>query len=464
MVALCLAVAGLVAGVDVLTRPAGPQASGAGVQRVEASAPAQARPMPEPARSAPDDAAAADPAAPDQPGGAAPAQSAGERTADVEALLAARATAVLTRDRAAFLAGIDPQAPAFATRQAALFDALAEVPLASWSYVVHPADSQPADPALDARYGTWWAPRVVLGVALESIDADPAEADHALTFVRRGARWYVAADDDFAARGDRTTREIWDAGPVAVVRGVSALVLGHPGSLTQMRELATEVDAAVPRVTAVWGTGWSQRVAVVVPSDQSELATLVRTAGSLNPIAALAVAGPVRGGTVRGGDRVLVNPANLGALGALGRRIVLTHEVTHLAARAATGPATPTWLSEGLADHVGYLDTGVPVRAAAGELRDAVRAGRLPAALPAADAWSGDNPELGATYEQAWLAVELLVERYGRDRVLTFYRNLGGRSGLDPQASLEQVLRADLGTDVAQLTADWQAALRRQLG
>ena len=44
---------------------------------------------------------------------------------------------------------------------------------------------QPPDPALDARHGTWWAPRVVLGHALEGIDADPAEATQHLTFALR---------------------------------------------------------------------------------------------------------------------------------------------------------------------------------------------------------------------------------------------------------------------------------------
>lgn len=425
-----------------------PGAGGTG--RSEGGGTAQARPLPEqggPSRGAPGTREA-------------PAQ----RTAEIDALLAARARAVLARDRAGFLSSVDPRATAFAEREGALFDALAQVPLGAWTYTLHPDDAQADDPALDARYGTWWGPRVVLGVALQGIDTDPAESEQALTFVRRSGRWFVAADDDFAAHGAMTAREIWDGGPVAVVRGARCLVLGHPASLPQMRQLADDVDAAVPRVTAVWGTGWPQQVAVVVPADQDELARLVTTRGSLSPIAALAVAGPVRGGTARGGDRVVVNPVNMARLAAVGRRIVLTHEVTHVASRSATGPSTPLWLSEGLADHVGYLGAGIPVRAAAAELRDDLRAGRLPAALPTAADWTGDNPDLSATYEQAWLAVELMVRTYGQDEVLTFYRDLGARSGADPAGDLEQVLRTDLGTDVAQLTAGWQASLRRQLG
>ncbi len=386
-----------------------------------------------------------------------------ERAAEVQALLDARARAVLRRDRLAFLAGVDPQATAFATRQAALFDALADVPLTAWTYTMDAAQAQLPDATLDARYGSWWAPRVVLGVGLEGIDTDPAESTQALTFVQRDGHWYVAADDDFLARGATTARELWDGGPVSVVRGARSLVLGHPGSLPQLRRLATDVDAAVPRVTAVWGTGWSQRVAVVVPADQAELGRLVTARGSLSPIAALAVSGPVRGGSARGGDRVLVNPPNLALLGAVGRRVVLTHEVTHVAARSATGPATPSWLSEGLADHVGFLGTGVPVPQVAVELSAEVRAGRVPAQLPIDSSFGGDDPALSSAYQQAWLAVELLVKTYGQPRVLALYRDLGARSGDDAGRDLEQALQEQLGTGIAPFTAAWQASLRRQL-
>ncbi len=403
------------------------------------------------------------------PDGAAPASVARgrppvattERVAAVRALLERRAAAVLTRDRAAFLADVDPASTGFLERQAGLFDDLAGVPLTAWTYAVEPAAEEAGDPVLDARYGTWWAPRVVLGVALEGIDADPAESRQALTFVRRQDRWYLAADDDFAARGSATARELWDGGPVAVVRGARSLVLGHPASLEQMRRTADEVDAAVPRVSAVWGTDWSQRVAVVVPADAAELARLVTTSGSLAPLAALAVAVPVRGGTALGGDRVLVNPPNLAVLSDVGRRVVLAHEVTHVASRAWTGPATPSWLSEGLADEVGFRDTQVPVRVAATELAAQVRAGRLPAALPADAAFSTDDAGLSAAYQQAWSAVRLLVRTYGTPAVVAFYRDLGRRA--DTPGAVDEALRERLGTDLTAFTAAWRADLEQQL-
>ena len=383
--------------------------------------------------------------------------------AAVEALLRSRAKAVLGHDRKAFLATVDPKAGAFRTRQAALFDALADVPLTHWSYVVHADDLQRADPRLRKRYGTWWAPTVTLRHSLQGIDADPSESTQHPTFVRRSSRWYLAADDDFAARGDATERLLWDTGPVSVVRGRRSLVLGHPGSLSEMRRLAREVDAAVPRATAVWGTRWKQRVAVLVPASQRELGTLVKARGALTPIAALALAGPVRGGTARGGDRILVNPPNIGRLGPLGRQVVLAHEVTHVASRAATGPLVPSWLAEGLADHVGFLDSGVPVRLAAEELAVDVRRGRLPTRLPRDSAFNGDNADLAQAYESSWLAVELLVRTYGEQGMLRFYRALGEVERGEPAAVLDEVFRSELHTSTRQFVSAWRASLRTSL-
>lgn len=385
-----------------------------------------------------------------------------EREAGVRALLAARSAAVRDRDREAWLATVDPAQPAFLARQAALFDALADVPLDGWEYVLDPAREQPADPALDRRHGPgWWAPAVTLRYRLAGYDDRPAVEQQALTLVPRDGRWLVAADDDFDPVGVRTARGLWDAGPVVAVSRSRVLVLGHPGDEPLLQEVARTVQAAVPRVTGVWGQDWAQRVVVLVPADPDELRRLV-PGGDLSQIAALATAEVADApGDLPVGDRVVVNPGTFRRLGPVGRRVVLTHEVTHVATRAATGSAVPAWLVEGLADHVGYLGAGVPLRTAARDLRAAVRRGDLPGALPADSAFDGAATDLSQAYEQAWLAVELLVQQYGVDRVVELYRAAGRASGPEQVAAafVEQ-----LGTTEQEFTQAWRASLRARLG
>jgi hypothetical protein len=222
-----------------------------------------------------------------------------------------------------------------------------------------------------------------------------------------------------------------------------------------MRQIAAAVDAAVPRVTAVWGTGWARKVVVLVPADDKELARIVGH-GGFEQIAALATA-ELTDGADPVGDRVVVNPANFGKLGALGRRVVLTHEVTHVATRAATGPGVPSWLVEGFADYVGYRGLDVPYRVSAAELQAEVRRGAVPAGLPTDADFAGTNKDLATAYEEAWLAVTLLADRHGQAALLRFYRSVGGG------ASVEAALRAQLGTSTAAFTASWRRDLTRRL-
>lgn len=384
------------------------------------------------------------------------------RTAAVRALLARRAAAVLHRDRAGFLATVDPLEPAFRVRQARLFDALGAVPMSTWRYELHPDHARPRTAALDARRGTWWAPDVTLRYAIRGFDRTATTEPQGLTFRLRTGQWFVTADDDFARSGHATARDLWDGGPVLALRGRRCLVLTHPGTTELARRVVGECDAAVPRVTAVWGPSWEQRLVVMVPRDAAELDRIVPDAGDLSQIAAVATAELVAPSTGYHpvGDRVLVNPTTFRLLSSLGRQVVLTHEVTHVASRAATGPQVPTWFVEGLADYVGYHDVQVPLGVAAEELQTDVRAGRLPTRLPTDGAFSGSRHDLAQTYEMSWLAVSLLARDYGQARMLQLYRD----TGADPAAgALDRALRRELHTSLAAFTARWRADLRARL-
>jgi len=388
-----------------------------------------------------------------------------ERSDDVRRLLTARAAAVLGRDRTAFLATVDPKAKSLRARQAAMFDALAAVPLGIWDYRLDPRTGRAADAALDARYGRgqWWAPSVTLSYGLAGFDDSPTVDEHHLTFVRRDGRWLLGADDDFDAVGGITPRALWERGSVVAVRQPGVLALGHVDSAT-LRNVASLASAAIPRVTEVWGEQWGKRVVVIVPSSGAEMASLIDSTQDFSQIAAVATAEVSEASDGDATERILVNPETFGKLGQLGRRVVLTHEVTHVAARRATGPAVPAWLAEGLADYVGYKQVKVPLSVAAKNLRRDVRDGRLPTALPTDEAFDGGNPALAQAYEQSWLAVRLLVERYGEAELLAFYRAVGASEGSDRSVVLSTELRDAFGIDDARLTADWRAALQRQLG
>jgi hypothetical protein len=388
-----------------------------------------------------------------------------EKARAVQAVLDARATALLNRDREGWLAPIDATSTEFRERQAAVFDAMADVPLASWSYEVDATrGSDTTD--LPLRYGAKvWVPQVTLSYAFAEFDPRPTIASQVFTFVERDGAWLLAADDDFDDTSVRTSRMLWDYGPVSVVRGERALVLGHPDTRQTMLQVARETDEAVPRVTRVWGEGWVQRVVVLVPQSTEELSLILGEGIDLSNIAAVATAqllgGPGYYDPV--GDRIVVNPPNYTALGEAGRRVVLTHEVTHVASRADSGPALPLWLVEGLADYVGYRESGVAVESAARKIGDEVRSGRVPDRLPTAEDFRGGNPRLAYAYEGAWLAALRIVEAYGEDTLLRLYRQIGAAG---PEADAEEVVdtafQEVLGMSHSAFATDWQVDLKRR--
>ena len=402
----------------------------------------------------------------DDPAAASARRAALEERADaIRALLDRRARAVVTRDREMFLGVIDPQSPRFRERQARLFAALADVPIGSWVYDLNPDRETPYDPSILGHYrDETWVPEIVLRYQLAGFDPEPTATAQFLTFVRRDDGWVLADDDDFPGVPNlQTERELWDFGPVEVVRGTSTLVLGRRGRKAMLTDIAKQADAAVPVVTGVWGRDWSQRVVILVPETQAELGTLIAEGNDLSQIAAVAVA-QLGGGRARTvGNRIIVNPPNFAKLSRVGRQVVLQHEITHVATRDQTGQATPTWLVEGFADYIGYLGSGVSVRSASRELRADIRAGRLPEALPADDDFGGTNPRLAQAYEMAWLACRLIAARTSPAALVRFYRKVGAGT-TEPADVVRRAFASELSTTPESFTAAWREHLRAELG
>jgi hypothetical protein len=160
---------------------------------------------------------------------------------------------------------------------------------------------------------------------------------------------------------------------------------------------------------------------------------------------------------------VTINPNNWPKLGTLGSAIVLTHELTHVATRAATGTQTPKWLAEGFADYVGFRNTGVPVSLAAAELASSVRSGHLDRVLPSNRAFRGGNKFLSQAYEAGWMACRYVAEHYGQAKLVRFYRAVG-RSTSGQRGAVSSALHHVLHLTPARFTARWRGFVRSQLG
>ncbi|MFJ1844136.1 MULTISPECIES: hypothetical protein [unclassified Streptomyces] len=386
---------------------------------------------------------------------AAPDDGAAKGSADrgIRATLDRRAAAVRAHDADAYVAAVDPRATGLRTAQRRELENLADIPLSSWTYRLTDVTGQGADRAtadVRLRYG------------IKGYDAAPVSVDRVLDLRRDRAdgRWYIT--------GDRAGKDggglLWQQGDVRVVRGERSLVLGAGRTEQELRAIARTADRAVPAVSGAWPERWAGRVLVLVPHTVEDMAGLLGSPGANYRGIAAVTTGQAGGPDRAPADRVIVNPQAYGMFSTLGRRIVLTHEITHVATRARTSAATPAWLSEGFADWAAYRAEDRTAAQAAPELADAVARGELPAGLPADEdfGFAGDPVRLAQAYEGGWLACELIADHWGEEKLFAFYRAVGGHHGRD--GAVEQAMREVLATTPGDFTALWRDHLRARFG
>jgi hypothetical protein len=382
------------------------------------------------------------------------------RVQALQALLDARGRAVLDRDRAAWLATVDPDATAFRKQQSTVFSNLQTVPFAGWSSTFAGVAGDPSAERLRELGGAAWVARVQTGYRLRGYDSTPSLAEQFLTMVQRHGRWYLASTSD----GDSAPQP-WDLGRVRVVAGGRVLVLGTASTAT-LEEFAAAGDQAVDRITEVWGRRWSRHAVLIVPRTQKEMGKLLqRPQEGLSQIAAVTTGELAHGdhGVARS-DRVVINPDAFHRLGSSGRRVVLAHEMTHVAVRSSTTAPVPIWLSEGFADYVGYQDVGLSRRAIAADVLALVRRGDGPRALPGVDDFDPTKTTIAPAYSGAWLACRLIADRYGQSTLVRLYRQIAdtpvGSAGPDPDAATQAAFERVLGTSVTAFTAAWRGEMR----
>ena len=331
------------------------------------------------------------------------------------ALLAARAAAVRDHDRAAFAATLDDPTSGFGLRQLAQYDALAQLPLGTFSY----GTPEPA-PALSAERVAQlgpdaWVSRVAGRYSLAGFDTAPARVR---VLLHRGAARQPAGG--------------WSTTPTAaprcscgtcpkftVVRSATTLVVGSRSgepAASLPRPRRPRRQAGRGRLDRRPGTA---ALVLVVPATRRAdgRAGRCRTRTQRRPGRGrdrrpVRPPGPGRGRPGGGQPRCLRD-----ARSPAGKQVVVTHEATHVAIRATTNRPVPLWLSEGMADYVGYRDIGATrSRGRRRPARPGPRRQGSRGSLPAAADFDPARTTIAPSYNAAWLAVTRIVDRFGARR------------------------------------------------
>jgi hypothetical protein len=359
------------------------------------------------------------------------AKQVARRDVVVAATLKRRAKAVIARDRRTWMADVDRRDRSFVKAQQRVFDNLAQLEFATWSYEVV-ADGYER-PHLARKYGKApiFLPPLVLRYAIRGFDPKAVAVPIVLTFVARGSDWQIASDSDVDEDlPEAGHAEPWDRRQVVARKGRNVLVMADAVDRAEVDELVQLGDAAVKKVAAMWPNRWRKRVVISAVRDRRLIETYFRTElQSSENVAAIAVpvftevTNWVREPTEEpelASNRVILNARYFDPDNAFNAHL-LAHEIAHVATRADTWAGAPTWLVEGAAEYtagrggdVGVGD-GLPA-----SLERQVEAGAVQ--LPGYDFFQTD---VEANYATGRLACHYIADRYGETTLRRLYRRLG---------------------------------------
>jgi hypothetical protein len=219
-------------------------------------------------------------------------------------------------------------------------------------------------------------------------------------------------------------------------RTVHLISLGGPRTDGLLARIGGEIGDAVNAVEKFWGTDWDRDIVVIATDSDAQF---VAQAG-LDPnrqwtdIAAVSV----------GGQRIVFAPG-AAAMSDASLRIVLTHELFHLAARADTAADAPRWLVEGVADFVARPPAALPAGAASDT------------ALPTDAELDTAGPQRAMGYDRAWWFARFVADTYGVDALRRLYVAAAGPH----HADFDTAVRRALDTDPTDLRVRWAHWLNR---
>jgi len=261
-----------------------------------------------------------------------------------------------------------------------------------------------------------------------------------LSFVKRPSGWLVLGDDALVRVGLSGDRELWELFETNIERRDRVIVIGT-STPARHRQLADAVEQALERFDRNWTDDWSGKVVMVVPASRSDIEALLQPVIDVSKFVAFTTLGVDRSnGWEVVAPRIVAQEANL-ALRDPERQVeIIMHELAHVTSVTATGPATPLWAHEGLAE---WISNGRPTTTD-GTLQ-----------LPDLHRFrTGSTADIREVYNQAAATMAQLAGTFGDDAPWLLFRGIGAerRTAGTADYVLDLVIRDMTGLGIEELT------------
>ena len=210
-----------------------------------------------------------------------------------------------------------------------------------------------------------------------------------------------------------------------------------------LHRVRSDIGAAISSVDRFWGTDWGHGdtpdiTIVATDSDEQFMVDAhLDQRRQWTDIAAVSVADDVDLTARRASGQRIVFAPGAKTMSESAFRIVLTHELFHLASRADTALDAPRWLTEGVADFVARPPSAIPAG--------------LSTALPSDGALDSGGADRSAAYDRAWWFARFVADTYGVDGLRRLYIAACGPGHGDLAAAVRQ----ELGVDMVGLQNRW---------
>jgi hypothetical protein len=291
------------------------------------------------------------------------------------------------------------------------------------------------------------------------LESRPYEEGGAFTFVREKTGgydgWRIISKNDLDVLGFFSPHNLWDEAPVAVLTSPHFILLTHPEVTQEVRPWLPIAEKAYARAAAFWPGSMEKHIVLEVPRTTDELQRITHDTADLSKFVAFVASDVSREhGYVPTGPRMFVHVSHLLQYPESAQLPIISHELVHVLTREASGPNVPTFVEEGLANVGGQASDLFAAQYSTGP---------KPTTFPPSERFvTGSVTEIQAAYGQAQIAIQVLIDKFGRDGLVRFYRTLGAERIV---AGTEQYqVRKALKDSLHWSYDDWIAAWRKRLG
>jgi hypothetical protein len=266
--------------------------------------------------------------------------------------------------------------------------------------------------------------------------------------------WRLISKNDLDVLGFFSPHSLWDEGPVAVATSPHFILLTHPQVIDQVRPWLPIAEQAYARASGFWPGSIEKRIVIEVPASTQELARIMHDTADLDKFVAFVAASTSRErGWAPTGPRMFVHITHLLRYPGKTQLGILAHELIHALTRESSGPDVPTWIEEGIAQVGGDAQDLFSVIRGGGELTD----------FPTSELFvTGTVRQIEGAYAEGQVAIQVLIDRFGREGLRKFYKALGSHR-IVPGTERYHV-RTALQESLHWSYDEWVAAWRKRIG